>query len=134
MQRPPIGIIGAAQVVCQLHTGGADGHVGLANTPGAANGVGDDDADVHAEPLAQTHAEPTGGRVWIGGEAQGSAFGDIGHVDASGGHDQALAGFDNAERATGMYALGHHAHRVRGNRLFAFGRGHLHAFSLGDDL
>ena len=65
--------------------------------------------------------------------AQGDAFGHVGHVDAGGGHDQALSCFDNAERTTGMHALGHDAHGIGGNGLFALGGGHLHAFGLGDN-
>lgn len=129
-ERVAVRVGAAAQVVQHTDARRADRHIGQTRPPGAAEGVGDDDADLDAERVAQALADGARGGVRVLGEQQDRARGRVGGVDAGGGHDQALPVLDDAQGA----APGHHPHGLRVDRGLPVGGLDDPALRLGDDL
>src|SRR5690606_856031 len=134
VQRPAIGIGAAAQVVDELDARRADGGVGLADAPGAAEGVGDDEPEAFAGFLPQAGAQGARRGVGVARQAQGEAIGHVGGVEPGGGHDEALAGFDDFRRPARMGAFGYDPDRILLDGDFTGGERHLHALGFRDDL
>ncbi len=122
-------VVLAAVVPHRQHPGGADRGVGLPGPPRPAHGVGDDDPDGHPEPGTQRLAQPPGGLVGVLGEQHDGAGGGVGLVDPGGGHHEPVPGLRDRRRA----ASGHHAHRLRRDRVLA-GHGGDPALGLADHL
>lgn len=120
----------AAQVVQYAHARRADRHVGQARAPGAAEGVGDDHADLDAERVTDSLADRARGGVRVLGEEQDRARCRVGGVDAGRGHHQALPVLDDAQGA----APGHHPYGLRVDRGLPVGGLDDPALGLGDDL
>src|SRR5690606_18849782 len=120
----------AAQVVQYAYAGRADRDVRQPGTPGAAEGVGDDHADLDAERVAQARADRPRGGVGVLREQQHRALGGDGGVDAGRGHDQALTALHDAQGAP----PGDHADGLRVDRGLPVGRLDDPALRLGDDL
>ena len=95
-------VAGAAEVLHRRDTVGADGYVGQAEAPGAAEGVGDDYGDFFSSELAESLRDFFCAGVGIFGEEGDDGFArDVGLVDAGVGADEAAVGFDDED---GMFA------------------------------
>lgn len=129
-QRIAVGIGATAQIVEHADTRGADGDIGEPVAPRPSEGVGDDDADVHAERLTQSLAERPRRGVGVLGQQQHRAGRGVGGIHPGGGHHQALPVLDDAQRA----APGHHPYRLRVDRGLAVGRGEDPPLGLAHDL
>ncbi len=108
-ERVAVRVGAAAQVVQDAYAGRADRHVRQPGAPGPPEGVGDEDAHVHAEQLPQSGAQGGGRGVRVLGQQQYRAGLGVGGVDAGRGHDQALPVLDDPQRAPARddpYGLG----------------------------
>lgn len=94
-----VGVItGAAEIEKSGDAGGADGDIGEAETPGAAESVADDYGDLFFCAAAESGGESARGFIGIFWEHGDEIFaGNIGVVDAGVGTDEAVMSFDDED-------------------------------------
>ena len=116
----------------------ADRGVDLAVAPGPAHRVGDDDADGHAEPLAQAGAQRRGAAVGVDGQQRQFGRADVGAVDAGGGlHETEVVLGDQRAALAGQHPDRFFVDQLAPQRIPLLGilrRGHDAALALGQHL
>ena len=92
----------AAEILQRFDAVGANGDVGEAEAPGAAESVGDDYGDFFLGELAESLSDFFGAGVGVfGKEGDDVLAGDVGLVDAGVGADETVMGFYDQD---GMFA------------------------------
>ncbi len=92
LEQPAVAVGPAPPVVEGAHAGQPDGHVGLPEPPGPAEGVGDDHGHVVAVQLLDRGPQPGRRGVGVGGQQHQPVPAGVGRVDQGVRPDQAGAG------------------------------------------
>ena len=97
----------AAKIDESGNAGCADGDVGEAEAPGAAEGVADDDGEALAGSSAKSGGEAAGGAIGIFGQERDEiAAGDVRMVDACIGADETVMSFNDEDALRANDAAG----------------------------
>ena len=102
LERAAAGVGAAAPVVERGDAGAADRDLGLAEPPGAAEAVGDDDAYPPRRCGLDLGPDPPGGCIGVLGQQRDRArLGQVRAVDPGVGADEAMVGLDDQDAALG---------------------------------